>query len=225
VYKRQVQHKLGIKNAFAFDVQAVCSGFVYALTVADNFIKSGQVKTALVIGAETMSRIVDWNDRNTCVLFGDGAGAVVLKADNEAGIIASKLHSDGAYQQELYTDGGPSMGKMGTLKMQGKEVFKHAVEKMSGSILEVLEAANLKIDDVKWLIPHQANLRIMNSIADRINIAPEKVFVTVDKHANTSAASIPLALAENWSKVKKGDLCVLTALGGGFSWGSVVLKI
>lgn len=219
-----VQHKLGIRDAFAFDIQAVCSGFVYALATADNFIKAGTAKTALVIGAETMSRIVDWKDRGTCVLFGDGAGAVVLKADKEAGIIASKLHSDGAYQQELYVDGGASMGKFGTLKMQGKEVFKHAVEKMSASILEVLEGSKYKLSDINWLIPHQANLRIMSAIAERIGLESQKVFVSVDKHANTSAASIPLAMAENWSRIKKGDIAVLTALGGGFSWGSVLLK-
>ena len=219
-----VQHKLGIKNCFAFDMQAVCSGFVFALATADNYIKTGMAKTALVIGAETLTRIVDWKDRGTCVLFGDGAGAVVLKADNECGIISSKLHTDGAYYNELYVDGGPSQNSIGVLKMHGKEVFKHAVEKMSGSITEVLEGSQYALADVNWVIPHQANLRIMKAISDRLGLPEEKVFVTVDIHANTSAASIPLAMAENWARIKKGDVAVLTALGGGFSWGSVLLK-
>ena len=219
-----VQHKLGIKNCFAFDVQAVCSGFVFALATADNYIKSGTVKTALVIGAETLTRIVDWKDRGTCVLFGDGAGAVILKADNEAGIIASKLHTDGAYYNELYVDGGASQSSVGVLKMHGKEVFKHAVEKMSNSILEVVNSSSYKLEEINWLIPHQANLRIMSAISERIGLSADKVFISVDKHANTSAASIPLAMSENWARIKKGDVAVLTALGGGFSWGSVLLK-
>ncbi len=213
-----VQHKLGIQNAFSFDIQAVCSGFVYALVTANNFIKAGQAKNVLVIGAETMSHIVDWKDRNTCVLFGDGAGAVVLTKSDEPGIISSALHSDGTYQKELYAN------RADTLKMHGKEVFKHAVEKMSNSILEVVNSSSYKLEDINWLIPHQANLRIMSAISERIGIAQDKVFVSVDKHANTSAASIPLALAENWSRIKKDDVAVLTALGGGFSWGSVILK-
>lgn len=220
-----VQRKLGFQNSFAFDIQAVCSGFVFALSVADNYIKSGTVKTALVIGAETLTRIVDWKDRGTCVLFGDGAGAVVLQASNEAGIIHSKLHTDGSYYDELYVDGGASKGNIGVLKMHGKEVFKHAVEKMSASIKEAVEGTKYNLDDVKWIVPHQANLRIMDAIAERLSLDKNKVIVTVDKHANTSAASIPLALAENWGKFQQGDLCVLTALGGGFSWGSVLLRL
>jgi len=220
-----VQRKLGFKNSFAFDVQAVCSGFVFALSVADNYIKAGTAKTALVIGAETLTRIVDWNDRGTCVLFGDGAGAVVLQASETPGIIHSKLHTDGSYYDELYVDGGASQNTVGVLKMHGKEVFKHAVEKMGASIREAVEGTEYSLDDVKWVVPHQANLRIMDAIAERLELPKEKVIVTVDKHANTSAASIPLALAENWDKFKSGDLCVLTALGGGFSWGSVLVRL
>lgn len=219
-----VQRKLGIKTGFAFDVQAVCAGFAFALATADNFIKLGQIKTALVIGAETLTRVLDWNDRGTCVLFGDGAGAVVLGASDEAGIISTKLNTDGNYYDELYVSGGVSNKSLGVLKMNGREVFKHAVEKMSGSISAILEANNYKIDDVKWIVPHQANLRIMNAIGDRLGVDESKVVETVSKHANTSAASIPLALCEAEGKIKKGDLVVLTALGGGFSWGSVLLK-
>lgn len=211
-----VQRKLGIKTGFAFDVQAVCAGFAFALTVADNFIKLGQAKTALVIGAETLTQVLDWSDRGTCVLFGDGAGAVVLAASDKPGIISSKLHTDGSYYNELYV--------ADFLKMNGKEVFKHAVQKMSDSITDIITANNLTIDEVKWVVPHQANLRIMNAIAERVGIPAEKVIETVSKHANTSAASIPLAICEAHSKFKKDDLIVLTALGGGFSWGSVLLK-
>jgi len=223
-----VQAKLGAKNAFAFDIQAVCSGFVFALTTADNFIKSGQIKNALVIGAETLSRIVDWKDRNTCVLFGDGAGAVLLQASSdESGIIASDLHSDGSLNNLLKTSGGPSSNqKSGFIEMAGKEVFKHAVEKMSKSVLSVLSKANLSIKDVDLLVPHQANLRILSAVATRLELPEEKVIITVQNHANTSAASIPLALdfANSNGKIKSGDVVVLEALGGGLTWGSVVIR-
>lgn len=224
-----VQAKLGAKNAFAFDMQAVCSGFVFALATADNFIKSGQVKNALVIGAETLSRIVDWNDRNTCVLFGDGAGAVLLQATSEEnrGILASDLHSDGTLNELLKTSGGPSSNqKSGFIEMAGKEVFKHAVEKMSKSVLSVLDKAGLGIKDIDLLVPHQANARILNAVATRLELDETKVILTVQNHANTSAASIPLALdqANLEGKIKKGDVVVLEALGGGLTWGSVVLR-
>lgn len=219
-----VQNKLGIKTGFAFDIQAVCSGFVYALATADSFIKSGQIKSALVIGAETLTRTLDWNDRGTCVLFGDGAGAVVVTASDKPGIIASQLHSDGTYYDQLYVDGGVSRKSVGVLKMQGKEVFKHAVAKMSDSILSILKDNNFSMNDVSWIVPHQANLRIMDAIAERIGVDKEKVIATVTKHANTSAATIPLGLDDSWSKFKKDDLIALTALGGGFTWGSVLLR-
>ncbi len=220
----QVQKKLGFKSGFAFDVQAVCAGFAFAVATADNFIKLGQIKTALVIGAETLTRVLDWSDRGTCVLFGDGAGAIVLSASDKPGIISTKLNTDGSHYDELYVSGGVSQKSIGVLKMNGREVFKHAVEKMSGGIADILASNGKTINDVNWIVPHQANLRIMNAIAERIGIAPEKVIETVSKHANTSAASIPLALCEAQSKFKKDDLIVLTALGGGFSWGSVLLK-
>ncbi len=224
-----LQAKLGAKKAFAFDIQAVCSGFVFALNCADNFIKSGQVKNALVIGAESLSRIVDWSDRNTCVLFGDGAGAVLLEATNEenSGIIACDLHSDGTLNEILKTSGGPSLNqKSGFIEMSGKEVFKHAVDKMAKSVLSALDKAQMTIKDVDLLIPHQANLRILNAVATRLELPTEKVIVTVQNHANTSAASIPLALdfANRNGKVKKDDVIVLEALGGGLTWGSIVLK-
>ena len=224
-----VQAKIGAINAFAFDIQAVCSGFVYALATADNFIKSGQVKNALVIGAETLSRIVNWEDRNTCILFGDGAGAVLLGATSEenCGIIASDLHSDGTLNSLLKTTGGPSLNQQtGFIEMAGKEVFKHAVEKMSKSVLSVLEKAGLTSKDIDLLVPHQANARILNAVAARLEIPEEKVVLTVHDHANTSAASIPLALdyANSQGRIKKGDVVVLEALGGGLTWGSVVLR-
>lgn len=224
-----VQAKIGAINAFAFDIQAVCSGFVYALATADNFIKSGQVKNALVIGAETLSRIVNWEDRNTCVLFGDGAGAVLLESTSEenCGIIASDLHSDGTLNSLLKTTGGPSLNQQtGFIEMSGKEVFKHAVEKMSKSVLSVLEKAGLTSKDIDLLVPHQANARILNAVAARLEIPEEKVVLTVQDHANTSAASIPLALdyANLQGRIKKGDVVVLEALGGGLTWGSVVLR-
>lgn len=224
-----VQAKLNAKNAFAFDLQAVCSGFVFALNTADNFIKSGQVKNALVIGADILSRIVDWKDRNTCVLFGDGAGAVILQATNDenSGIISSNLHSDGSLNDILKTSGGTSSNqKSGFIEMSGKEVFKHAVDKMVKSVLAALKKADLKVEDIDLLVPHQANARILNAVAERLGIAKEKVVITVENHANTSAASIPLALdqANKDGRIKKGDIVVLEALGGGLTWGSIVLK-
>ena len=224
-----LQAKLGANKAFAFDVQAVCSGFVYALNCADNFIKSGQVKNALVIGAESLSRIVDCTDRNTCVLFGDGAGAVIIEAttDENSGIIASSLHSDGTLNSILKTSGGTSLNqKSGFIEMAGKEVFKHAVDKMVKSVLSSLEKAGLTTKDIDLLIPHQANLRILNAVATRLELSEDKVIVTVHDHANTSAASIPLALdsANKSGRLKKGDVVVLEALGGGLTWGSIVLK-
>ncbi len=224
-----VQAKINAKNAFAFDIQAVCSGFVFALNTADNFIKSGQVKNALVIGADILSRIVDWKDRNTCVLFGDGAGAVILQAttDENSGIISSNLHSDGSLNNILKTTGGTSSNqKSGFIEMAGKEVFKHAVDKMVKSVLAALEKANLKVSDIDLLVPHQANARILNAVAERLGIAKEKVVITVENHANTSAASIPLALdqANKDGRIKKGDIVVLEALGGGLTWGSIVLR-
>ncbi len=225
----KVQAKLNANSAFAFDIQAVCSGFVFAMATADNFIKSGQVKNALVIGADVLSRIVDWKDRNTCVLFGDGAGAVVLQATTEesSGIISSDLHSDGSLNDILKTSGGPSSNqKSGFIEMAGKEVFKHAVDKMSKSVIAALKKANLKVSDIDLLVPHQANARILSAVANRLELSEEKIILTVENHANTSAASIPLALdyAVKNNRVKKGDLVVLEALGGGLTWGSVVLK-
>lgn len=224
-----IQAKIGAKNAFAFDVQAVCSGFVYAISTADNFIKSGQVKNALVIGADTLSKIVDWKDRNTCVLFGDGAGAVVLQATEEKnkGIISSKLKSDGKLNDILKTSGGPSLNqKAGIIEMSGKEVFKHAVEKMASCVIASLKEVNLKPEDIDLLVPHQANLRILSSVAKRLKLPKDKVMITVQDHANTSAASIPLALDQAFeeNKIKDGDLIVLEALGGGLTWGSVVVR-
>ncbi len=224
-----IQAKLGAKNAFAFDIQAVCAGFVYALNVANNFIKIGQVKNAVVIGADILSRIVDWKDRNTCVLFGDGAGAVVLSAteDKNCGIIASKLYSDGNLNSILNTNGGVSSSKSsGVIQMQGKEVFKHAVEKMSKSVIDTVQSVGLEIKDIDWLIPHQANARILLSVAKKLNLSEEKVIMTVANHANTSAASIPLALdfALKNNKIKKGDIVVFEALGGGLTWGASVVR-
>lgn len=224
-----IQSKLGAKNAFAFDIQAVCSGFIYALNIADNFIKTGQVKNALVIGADVLSRIVDWQDRNTCVLFGDGAGAVILSAveNDNCGIIASSLYSDGDYGSLLNTSGGVSSSKTaGFIQMQGKEVFKHAVDKMAKSVVDVLAKVNLTTEDINWLIPHQANARILVSVAKKLNLPEEKVIMTVANHANTSAASIPLALdfALQNNKIKKGDIVVFEALGGGLTWGAIVIR-
>ena len=229
-----VQSKLGCTNgSVGFDVQAVCSGFVFALATADNFIKAGQVDTALVIGAETFSRILDWNDRGTCVLFGDGAGAMVLKAgegegtSDDRGVLSTHLHSDGSLHDLLYVDGGPSStGEVGVLRMEGREVFRHAVSKMSAVVVEALEATGLKAEDVNWFVPHQANKRIIDGTARKLGVGPERVDVTIDVHANTSAASIPLALsvAVDDARIKQGDLVLIEAMGGGLTWGSGILR-
>ena len=229
----RIQHLLGMRRGAAFDVQAVCSGFVYGLAVADNFVRLGQAKRALVIGAETFSRILDWNDRTTCVLFGDGAGAVVLegvpasgKAD-ERGVLSTHLYSDGEHHDALYVNGGPgSTQTTGVLRMEGREVFKHAVIKMAEAIDKALETNGLTPGDVDWMVPHQANLRIIEAMAKRLNLPMERVVVTVDRHANTSAASIPLALHQGISdgRIKAGDLVLLEAMGGGFTWGSALIR-
>jgi 3-oxoacyl-[acyl-carrier-protein] synthase-3 len=224
-----VQSKLQAKNAFAFDIQAVCSGFVYALNVADNFIKAGQVKNALVIGADTLSRIVDWKDRSTCVLFSDGAGAVIIEAteDKNKGVLAAKLYSDGDSCDILRTSGGVGLNqKAGYIQMSGKEVFRHAVDKMAKSISEILTNNQMTIADVDWLVPHQANIRILDMVASRLNLDKEKVIVTIDQQGNTSAATIPLALDYGVSngKIKSGDLVVLEALGGGLTWGAILIR-
>jgi 3-oxoacyl-[acyl-carrier-protein] synthase-3 len=229
-----VQSKLGCANgSMGFDIQAVCSGFVFALATADNFIKAGQVDTALVIGAETFSRILDWNDRGTCVLFGDGAGAMVLKAgegagtSDDRGVLSTHLHSDGSLHDLLYVDGGPSStGEVGFLRMEGREVFRHAVTKMSAVVVEALEAMGLKAEDVDWFVPHQANKRIINGTARKLGVGSERVVMTIDVHANTSAASIPLALsvAVGDSRIKQGDLVLIEAMGGGLTWGSGILR-
>ncbi|PPR23954.1 MAG: 3-oxoacyl-[acyl-carrier-protein] synthase 3 [Alphaproteobacteria bacterium MarineAlpha10_Bin2] len=229
----KVQARLGMHQGAAFDVQAVCAGFICALSVADKFLLSGQAKKALIIGAETYSRILDWNDRTTCVLFGDGAGAAVLSAENsvengaERGILAVKLHSDGRHYDALYVDGGVSSSQTsGHLRMQGKEVYRHAVVNLAAVAGEAMEAAGLAPSDIDWLVPHQANLRIMNAIARRLDLPPEKMVVTVDRHANTSSASIPLALVEaiEDGRIKSGDVVLMEAIGGGFVWGSAVAR-
>jgi 3-oxoacyl-[acyl-carrier-protein] synthase III len=224
----KVQAALGINDCVAFDVHAVCTGFLYALTVADAMIRAGSGRTALVIGAETFSRILDWEDRTTCVLFGDGAGALVLRAeDGERGILATRLHADGRHNDLLFVDGGPSTtGTVGKLRMKGREVFRHAVVNLADVLREVLSAAELESDDVDWVVPHQANARILEATAKKLNLPSEKVVVTVDRHANTSAASVPLALdaAVKDGRIKRGDIIVLEAMGGGFTWGAAVLR-
>ncbi len=227
-----VQAGLGITRGFAFDVQAVCSGFVYALAVADKFLVSGQHKKALVIGAETMSRILDWTDRTTCVLFGDGAGAVVLEAVTEAdaagrGVLTTHLRSDGRHKGKLFVDGGPSStGTVGHLRMEGREVFRHAVGMITDVIRDAFAATGESAESIDWFVPHQANRRIIDASAQKLGIAPEKVVVTVDGHGNTSAASIPLALAAARAdgRIKRGDLVLLEAMGGGFTWGSALVR-
>lgn len=229
-----VQRHLGCHGVPAFDVQAVCSGFVYALSVADNFIKAGQARNALVIGAETFSRILDWNDRSTCVLFGDGAGAVVLQAgegngtNTDRGILSTHLHADGRHHDLLYVDGGPSSTMTtGHLRMQGPEVFRHAVVNLAAVVGEALASAGLTSGDIDWLVPHQANKRILDGTARKLKIPADKVVVTVDRHANTSAASIPLALAEavRDGRIKTGQLVLMEAMGGGFTWGSALIRM
>ncbi|NML07379.1 beta-ketoacyl-ACP synthase III [Sphingomonas sp. G-3-2-10] len=228
----KVQAALGIDDCVAFDVAAVCSGFLYALQVADSMIRAGAARHALVIGAETFSRILDWEDRGTCVLFGDGAGAIVLQAqesDESAGrgILATRLHADGRHNELLYVDGGPSTtGTVGKLRMKGREVFRHAVVNLASVMEESLAAAGLQPSDVDWVVPHQANARILDATARKLNLDSNKVIVTVDQHANTSAASVPLALdtAVRDGRIKQGDLLVLEAMGGGFTWGAAVVR-
>jgi len=228
----KVQAMLGINDCVAFDVAAVCSGFLYALQVADSMIRGGTCRTALVIGAETFSRIVDWEDRATCVLFGDGAGAMVLRAEEVAedgpGLLASRLHADGAHRDLLHTDGGPSTtGTVGKVRMKGREVFRHAVVNLASVLREVLEATGHAATDIDWVVPHQANLRILDATARKLGLPFDKVVVTVDRHANTSAASVPLAfdVARRDGRIKAGDLVMLEAMGGGFTWGASLLRV
>lgn len=223
-----VQEKIGAINAAAFDIQAVCTGFVYGLSLVDALIQSGQAKTVLLIGAETMSRILDWTDRGTAILFGDGAGAFVFKAGQGAsGILATRIHSDGRFASELTTDGGVSQGTLGKLRMNGKEVFRHAVQNLSDVALEVCDASQLPLSAIDWLVPHQANARIIEQVAQRVGISPEKIILTVSEHGNTSAASVPLAFAEAWQdgRIKPGQIVLCEAMGGGFTWGGCVLRI
>jgi len=240
----KVQHQLGMKNGAAFDVQAVCSGFIYGMSVADSFIQSGKADTVLLIGAETFSRILDWEDRSTCVLFGDGAGAVILKACPEGpgpsedlvksdrqnrrrGVLSTHIHSDGATNDLLYVDGGPSStGTVGNLRMNGREVFRHAVTNLTSIVHETLDHNGYTADDIDWLVPHQANKRILDSTARKLNLPAERIVVTVDRHANTSAASIPLALdtAVQDGRVQRGDLILMEAMGGGLTWGAALVR-
>ena len=228
----QVQAALGCGGGVAFDVQAVCSGFLYALATADSLLRNGMATKALVIGSETCSRILDWDDRTTCVLFGDGAGAVVLEAQDVAadgpGILASRLHADGQHKDMLYVDGGPSTtGTVGKLRMKGREVFRHAVVNLASVLREVLEESGTKAADIDWVVPHQANARILDATARKLDLPAEKVVVTVDRHANTSAASVPLALdtAMRDGRIKPGDLVMFEAMGGGFTWGASLARM
>ena len=237
----KVQDKLGMVNGAAFDIQAVCSGFIYGMAIADNFIKTSQCKAVVLIGAETLSRILDWEDRSTCVLFGDGAGAVVLRAgeaepevnvgesvhNRSTGILSTHLHSDGSTNELLYVDGGPSSTQtVGHVRMNGREVFRHAVTNLASIVGEALEANGLASEDIDWLVPHQANKRILDSTAKKLGLAKEKIVITVDRHANTSAASIPLALDEavRDGRIKKGDLVLMEAMGGGLTWGAGLVR-
>ncbi|CAG9204040.1 MULTISPECIES: beta-ketoacyl-ACP synthase III [Burkholderia] len=228
----RVQEAIGMRGGAAFDVQAVCSGFVFALSVADNMIRLGQARTAIVIGAETMSRIVDWQDRNTCVLFGDGAGAVVLRGDRSdgdtpRGVLTTHLHSDGRYHDKIHTDGGVSSTRdAGKMHLEGRDVFLHAVVNLAEASQEALASQGLKQDDVDWIVPHQANQRIVQTLGVKLNLPMEKVVVTVDRHGNTSAASIPLALAEAVAdgRIKENDLVLTPAMGSGFTWGSALIR-
>jgi 3-oxoacyl-[acyl-carrier-protein] synthase-3 len=224
----KVQAALGIPDCIAFDVHAVCTGFLYALSVADSMLRGGSAKKAIVIGAETFSRILDWEDRATCVLFGDGAGALVLGAEEtEGGILATRLHADGRHNDLLFVDGGPSTtGTVGKLRMKGREVFRHAVVNLADVMNEVLEATGLTAADVDWVVPHQANARILDATAKKLGLPAEKVVVTVDEHANTSAASVPLAFdtAVRDGRIKRGDVVILEAMGGGFTWGAAALR-
>ncbi len=224
-----VQHALGCNGGVAFDVAAVCSGFLYAFSVAESMIRAGSAKNALVIGSETMTRLLDWEDRGTCVLFGDGAGAVVLSGEvGERGVLATKLHADGQHNQLLYVDGGPSTtGTVGKLRMQGREVFRHAVTNLSSVMHEVLDDAGMTAHSIDWVVPHQANKRIIDATVKKLGLPAERVIVTVDQHANTSAASVPLALdvAMRDGRIKAGDLVVLEAMGGGFTWGASLVRM
>jgi 3-oxoacyl-[acyl-carrier-protein] synthase-3 len=224
----KVQAALGVNDCIAFDVHAVCTGFLYALSVADAMLRAGSANKALVIGAETFSRILDWEDRATCVLFGDGAGALVLSAEEtEGGILSTKLHADGRHNDLLFVDGGPSTtGTVGKLRMKGREVFRHAVVNLAEVLNEVLESAGLTAADVDWVVPHQANARILDATAKKLGLPSEKMVVTVDSHANTSAASVPLAFdtAVKDGRIKRGDVVVLEAMGGGFTWGAAALR-
>lgn len=228
-----IQHRLGMTHGFAYDLQAVCSGFVYALTSANSHIQAGMAKRILVIGAETFSRILDWEDRTTCVLFGDGAGAIVLEAQEQPGVVDDRgiltchLRSNGAHKNKLYVDGGPSStGQVGHLRMQGRDVFKHAVGMISDVIEAAYEATGYTSEDIDWFVPHQANKRIIDASAQKLGIDAEKVVITVDRHGNTSAASVPLALcaALDDGRIKRGDLILFEAMGGGFTWGSVLMR-
>jgi 3-oxoacyl-[acyl-carrier-protein] synthase-3 len=228
----KIQHLLGIDDCVAFDVAAVCSGFLYALQVADSMIRAGVHRRALVIGAETFSRILDWEDRGTCVLFGDGAGAIVLEAqesetESGRGVLATRLHADGRHNELLYVDGGPSTtGTVGKLRMRGREVFRHAVVNLASVLEETLAAADLPVEAIDWVVPHQANARILDATARKLGLAPEKVIVTVDRHANTSAASVPLAMAEGVGdgRIRPGHLVMLEAMGAGFTWGASLIR-
>jgi 3-oxoacyl-[acyl-carrier-protein] synthase-3 len=229
----RIQARLGMTRGAAFDIQAVCSGFIYALAVADNFIRCGQARSVLVIGAETFSRILDWEDRGTCVLFGDGAGAVLLCAGEgrgeaaDRGVLSTHVYSDGRHHDALYVNGGPSTTRTtGVVHMEGREVYRHAVVRMAEAIDAALEANDLTPGDIDWLVPHQANLRIIESMGHRLNLPRDRVVVTVDRHANTSAASIPLALCEAVSdgRIRQGDLVLMEAMGGGFTWGSALVR-
>ena len=225
----KVQAMLGIDDCVAFDVAAVCSGFLYALHVADSLIRTGAARRALVIGAETFSRLLDWEDRTTCVLFGDGAGAIVLEGESggDRGVLHSRLHADGRHNQLLYVDGGPSTtGTVGEVRMKGREVFRHAVVNLATVMEEVLSASGFSAQDVDWVVPHQANARILDATARKLGLPPEKVIMTVDQHANTSAASVPLALdvAVRDGRIKRSDLLVLEAMGGGFTWGAALIR-
>lgn len=225
----KVQHILGHHGGVAFDVAAVCSGFLYGFSVAESMIRAGSAKNALVIGAETMTRLLDWEDRGTCVLFGDGAGAVVLSGEvGEAGVLATQLHADGRHNELLYVDGGPSTtGTVGKLRMQGREVFRHAVTNLASVMHEVLEQAELEPTDIDWVVPHQANARIIDATVKKLGLPAERVVLTVSEHANTSAASVPLALdvAVRDGRIKAGDVVVLEAMGGGFTWGASVVRM
>jgi 3-oxoacyl-[acyl-carrier-protein] synthase-3 len=224
-----VQHALGCNGGVAFDVAAVCSGFLYAFSVAESMIRAGSATNALVIGAETFSRILDWEDRTTCVLFGDGAGAVVLSGEvGIRGALATKLHADGQHNELLYVDGGPSTtGTVGKLRMKGREVFRHAVTNLTSVLHEVLASTDLTAEDIDWVVPHQANARIIEATAKKLALDPSKVVMTVDQHANTSAASVPLALdvAVRDGRIKQGDIIVIEAMGGGFTWGASIVRM